>query len=105
MKHRKILHLGLLLFLAGGLFSCQRNEMTFSIPEDSITVYSTSELSDISSNWASIYAKLNPDVKIEVIETTESELLKNLDRNGYLGFIADEYHATGSGGTMWQEVV
>lgn len=105
MKNRIILRLGLLLFLSSGYLSCERNEIPGTFPENSITIYSAPELSEITSNWASIFCKLNPDVKIKVVEAAESSIVENLDQSRNLGFITDEYRASNSETSPWKEVV
>jgi len=91
MKSTMILFIGLIL-------------LNFSFPDgkdygtgnalpsdDSITVFCSPDLYTLTAAWASEYCILNSDVKIKVINVTESSAAGKLNINRNLGFISSEY--------------
>lgn len=65
------------------------NAMGFS-PSDSIRVFSTPGLYNLSSKWAEEYNKINSGAKISVFSVNPEGIAESLTRNGQIGFISGE---------------
>lgn len=61
---------------------------------DSISIISTPDLYDLTTNWAKEYCSINPELKINVINATNTETANLLDANINLGFISDKHYAS-----------
>ena len=105
MKNNIILITGLSLFLSCSFISCNRDKIRDSLPDNSFTILSSPDLNNLANTWAGVYCKLNPDVKIEVIDVPGSSIAESLENSKNLGFISGDYNKTVSGDAFWKEVV
>ena len=67
--------------------------------EKSLTVMSAPELNDLTSNWAAQYGKLNPTIKINVVNATEKASANSLS------FVSEGYPDYNNNGENWKMVI
>lgn len=67
--------------------------------EKSITVMSSPELYELTSNWATQYSQLNPSIKINVVNATEKPVVSALN------FVSEDYPVLNNNGTNWKMVI
>jgi glycine cleavage system H lipoate-binding protein/ABC-type phosphate transport system substrate-binding protein len=72
---------------------------------DSIKVVCAPELLNLSEKWAAEYNRINPDVKIRVIQATGKMPASNLFRAGAIGFIPDNYLTAEDNESAWKMIV
>lgn len=101
MKKTTILLIGLLLLC--GITNCGREKARKLASEDSITVYCTPELNSLATEWANEFCAINKDVKINVINVTESSIAKNLDKSQSIAFVTGNYDLPAK--TAWKVIV
>jgi glycine cleavage system H lipoate-binding protein/ABC-type phosphate transport system substrate-binding protein len=80
--------------------SASKNTVT---NQESISIMSTPDLYDLTSKWVSKYSKLNPDVKIEMINTSLSSNEFGAGKN--LSFISNKSRFALTDETNWSMVV
>lgn len=61
-----------------------------SVTTDSIRVFSTPDLYNISTIWATEYNKVNSGAKISVISVSDAGTVETLTKKGHLGFISGD---------------
>jgi len=61
-----------------------------TVSTDSIRVFSTPDLYNLSLKWADEYNKINAGAKISVLTVNAEGIAENLTRNGQIGFISGE---------------
>ena len=64
MKNKIKLHTAFILLVLCVCISCSRDKSPNPPQDDSISFYSTPEVYDLTKQWASVFSKLNPEVKI-----------------------------------------
>ncbi len=94
----------LLLSLCIGI-SCSRDKAQNLPQENTISFYSTPELYDLRKEWAGVYSKLNPDVEINVVNTSASSVTTNLDESRNLSFVSGDLDSVIYARTLWKVVV
>lgn len=105
MKHKINLQIGLLLLLLCSCLNCSRDKSQ-NLPQDnSISFYSTPELYDLTKQWAGVFNKLNPDVKINVVHATGSSVAENLDNSSNVSFVSSEFDSVIYARSLWKVVV
>ena len=67
--------------------------------DKSLTIMSTPELLDLTTNWAGQYSQLNPSIKINVLNS-----LEKLEVND-LSFISEDYPELNNNGANWKMVI
>ena len=67
--------------------------------EKSITVMSSPELYELTSNWATQYSQLNPSIKINIVNATEKSVVSALN------FVSEDYPVLNNNGTNWKMVI
>ena len=114
MKNLIISMVGILLIYLLALcsiVSCKRELAHTKIPgensrkENSIRVYSTPELSELTAKWAKEYCLLNPEARIKVMNVSESFINEKFESSNNLVFLTGELDTTTYKKSYWQEVV
>ena len=105
MKKMICLQLGVLLLLAGVCTNCSRDKTQEAPRKDKIVFNSSPELYDLTSEWASVFSKLNPEVEIEVLKTTESSITENLDHTTQLSFVTGNFESEINDRSLWKVIV
>jgi len=78
----------------------------YKLPQDdSIRVFSTPDLYNISKKWASEYTKLFPDAKIKVINVSSNWIKGDLLNKGDIGFVSDDYYSRFENESLWKVVI
>jgi glycine cleavage system H lipoate-binding protein/ABC-type phosphate transport system substrate-binding protein len=91
MKNSIVLFIGLLL-LNCGFADCYKDETRNKLAVDNtICIFCTPDLYNLTATWADEYCHLYPEVKIEVIHVEESSLAENLNISRNVGVISGEY--------------
>ncbi len=67
--------------------------------EKSMTVLSSPELYDLTSNWATQYNQLNPSIKIDVLKATEKPSVNTLN------FVSEDCPELNNNGANWKMVI
>ncbi|HUS86161.1 MAG TPA: substrate-binding domain-containing protein, partial [Bacteroidales bacterium] len=104
MKNTIVLFIGLLLLNCSIPDRTKEEARNNLSADDSINIFCTPDLYNLTARWASEFCNINPDVKIKVINVTESSVAENLNINRNLGFISGEYSAMHDEST-WKVVV
>ncbi|TAL64567.1 MAG: hypothetical protein EPN88_10765 [Bacteroidetes bacterium] len=104
MKNKIVLFISLLIL--NFTFSGSKKEEVRKIlsVNDSISIFCTPDLYNLTVKWASEFCSLNPDVKIRVLNTTGASVTENSDIRNNTGFISSEYSAVYDE-SMWNVVV
>jgi len=105
MKNKMYLRTGVLLLLLCTCINCKRNKSTDSPGDASISFYSTPDVIELTNEWAGVYIKLNPEVKINVLGATGSSLVENPDNNQIISFVSDESRSIENTESLWKVVV
>ena len=105
MKKRIFFKIGLLLLLACSLQNCS-NDNSRNLPgEDPVSLYTTPELYALTNELAAVFNKMNPDMEINVLTTTESALIGNLETSGSMSFVSGNTDSVVNAGSLWKVVV
>jgi len=72
---------------------------------DSIKVFSTPDLYNLSVTWAGEYNRLYPETKIRVISVSDARMVNNLKNEGSIGFVSNEYYSRFKSESLWKVVV
>lgn len=123
MKNTIFLLFGLLLIyfiVLSGVLSCKRelaknssdlvslkppSERSILFAENSINIFTTPQLNELTTKWADEYCILNNDVKIKVINILETSLTDNFNKNSSLVFSSSELDMQVYNESIWAEVV
>ena len=105
MKKMICLQLGVLLLLAGVCTNCSREKAQEAPRKDKIVLNSSPELFELTSEWAAVFSKLNPEVDIEVLEKSESTIAENLDNTAQLSFVTSNFEAEINDKALWKVIV
>jgi glycine cleavage system H lipoate-binding protein/ABC-type phosphate transport system substrate-binding protein len=102
MKNLIITFIGLLL-----LFFCDTsiNKMVAqdkSATENTISIACTSDLYNLTNNWTIEFCKLNPDIKIKVVKSTDSKPSNILNIGPNLCFISNEAFTVLDNKELWK---
>ncbi|MFC2117434.1 hypothetical protein ACFLSY_02165 [Bacteroidota bacterium] len=104
MKNTILLFIGLLLLICSFSAGKERSKNKIS-HQDSISIYSTPELYNLTRMWTDEFCSLNPDVKIEVINATVSSMTNILIKGRDLCFSSNGNYSLVNDGLIWKEVV
>ena len=105
MKNKIFLRIGLLLLLFCSCINCSRDKDPYPPQDDTISFYSTPELYDITKEWAGVFSKINPDVKINVVSASSSSVAENLDKSRDVSFVSGDFDSEIYSRTLWKVVV
>lgn len=105
MKNLKSLKIGVFVLLAGLCISCNSVKAQEVLQQDKIVLNSSPELFELTSEWAAVFCKLNPEVDIEVLKTSESAIAENLDKTAQLGFVTSNIEAAINEQNTWKVIV
>lgn len=73
---------------------------------NSFVVFCTPDISNLTTMWVNEFCRLNPDIKIQVVDVNESSIVKNLTEDKSLGFISGDFDTgTNENLTPWKEVI
>ncbi|NOY38033.1 MAG: hypothetical protein GXO83_10735 [Chlorobi bacterium] len=70
--------------------------------EDAFTIVCTADLTDLVTHWTNEYSRLNPGLRIKVINVSKPAIAKALLQNKNLGFISNEYSPVLNGEAFWK---
>lgn len=104
MKTKITLFVGLLLLLSGSWVNSKEPESKkTTTTQASISIMSAPDLYDLAVKWGSNYSNLNPEVEIEVINTS----LNNSESGtgDKLSFISNKSRSASNNATIWKMVV
>ena len=105
MKSKILVLTGLLLLFSSNLFSEQEGIKNEPSPQGKISVYSTPELYDLASRWASEYGSLNPELKINVINVNEGNMAGLVEAGANFGFTSGDQILASGGKQFWKMAV
>ena len=105
MKIKIILRIGLYLLVLCVCINCSRDKSQNPSQDDTVSFYSTPELYDLTSEWAGVYTKINPDVEIKVLNASASSLTANLDESRNVSFVSEDFDSVIYARTLWKVVV
>ena len=105
MKKTICLQLALLLLLTGVCISCSQDTAEEPPQKDKIVFNSAPELYELTSEWANCYCILNPEVEIEVLETSESSLINKLDGTTQLSFVTSDFEPEIYNRSLWKVTI
>ncbi len=98
-----------LIFIAFNLLLVISNQKAIANsnlnPHDSISIMSTPDLYNLTSNWAKEYCSVNPKVKIKVTKFMGPEKSSILREEGKLCFISNDYFSDMNSDSVWKMVV
>lgn len=91
MKKLLSLQLATILLLGGVCCNCSRDK-TEELPQtEKIVINSSPELYDLTSEWVACYLTLNPELSMEVLQTSESNMREKLSSTAQLNFITSDF--------------
>ena len=106
MKNTILLLVGLLFLNYGISNSLENNEVIENLSlEGLISIFSTPDLYNLTTKWTREFCSLNPNVKINVINVTESSIAEILKKDNNLGFISAQYQDELNDNSIWKIVV
>ena len=105
MKRMICFRLGIILLLAGLCISCNREKAQEPARQDKIVFYSSPGLYELASEWAGVFCKLNPEVDIEVLKTSESSNVENPDNTAQLSLFTSDFESEVYDRSMWKVTV
>lgn len=91
MKKGMYLLIALLLMRYNSVSCMDSTTESTSSSGDSIKVFSTPDMYNLSTMWAGEYNKLYPETKIKVVRVAGTKIDGSLFSNGNIGFISNEY--------------
>jgi len=105
MKPTVILLISLLLMNYSNLSSKEKVTENILFPEDSIRVLSTPDLYSLSAKWAEEYNRLYPDMKIRIVNVSDSKMADKHMAEGNIGFVSNDYYKGFNSQSLWRVVV
>ena len=105
MKNMVYLQIGVFVLLAGLCISCNRDKAQDLPQQDRIVLNSSPELFELTSEWAAVFCKLNPEVDIQVLKTSESTIAENLGNTAQLSFVTSSFEAEMNDKALWKVIV
>ncbi|MEN8201977.1 MAG: substrate-binding domain-containing protein [Bacteroidota bacterium] len=105
MKKMICFRLGVILLLAGLCISCNREKVKEAARQDKIVFHSSPELYELTSEWALVFSKLNPEVDIEVLKTSESSIAENINNKAQLSFVTSQFESEIYDRSLWKVIV
>lgn len=105
MKKRICLQICVLLLLGGLCFTCSKDKTQDRSGKDRIVMNSSPELYELTREWAGVFCKLNPEVEIEVVKTSESSIAENLNNTAQLSFVTSNFESEIYDRSLWKVIV
>ena len=105
MKNLIYLRTGILLLLLCTCINCNRDKSQDPPQDETISFYSTPELYDLTKEWAGVFNKINPEVKINVVSASSSSVSENLDKSMDVSFVSGDFDSEIYSRTLWKVVV
>ncbi|MFC2115881.1 hypothetical protein ACFLTU_05360 [Bacteroidota bacterium] len=105
MKNRNFLLIGLSLVLFCSFLNFGKADAQTLSPENSISFYSTPELYELTTEWAAVFCKLNPEVDIKVVNVPGHSFAESLNDSKNLGFVSGEYDSVMYTESLWKVVI
>ncbi|HEX7583437.1 MAG TPA: substrate-binding domain-containing protein [Prolixibacteraceae bacterium] len=105
MKTRIFLFIGLLMLNYS--IASSNETVTKSNPsmKGSIDVFTSPDIYNLTMKWTREYCSLNPKVKINVIQSTDNNIVDVLNTSTGIGFISEESYAALHNQSNWKVVV
>ena len=72
---------------------------------DSLKIFSTPDLYNLSIKWAEEYNKVYPDKKIKVTNVSDSKMAGSLIEKGNNGFVSSAYYSEVNSESLWKVIV
>jgi len=72
---------------------------------DSLKIFSTPDLYNLSIKWAEEYNKVYPDKKIKVVTVSDTKLVSSLIEKGNNGFVSSAYYSEVNSESLWKVIV
>jgi glycine cleavage system H lipoate-binding protein/ABC-type phosphate transport system substrate-binding protein len=102
MKNMMCHQIGVLVLLAGICISCNTNKTQDPTQKDRIVLNSSPGLYELTSEWAAVYCKLNPEMDIEVLKISESTSAEDLENTAQLSFITRDFAPDINDRALWK---
>ncbi len=91
MRDSIVLFISLLLLHCGTVDAFKDKTRKKPAPDNTLSILCTPDLYDLTTRWANEFCHLNPEVKMEVVNTEKSSFAGDLNMEGKLGFISGTY--------------
>ena len=105
MKNMMCHQIAVLVLLAGICFSCNTNKAQDATQKDRVVLNASPGLYELTSEWAAVYCKLNPEMDIEVLKISESTSAEDLENTAQLSFITRDFVPDIYDGSLWKVTV
>lgn len=102
MKEKISLQLALLLLLGGVFCNCSRDKTEELSQTEKIVINSSPELYDLTSEWVACYLTLNPELEMEVFQTSESKMREKLSSTSQLNFVTSDFIPEIKDWSLWK---
>jgi len=86
---------------------CNQKALAFgnSNPEDSIKIFSSPDLFELTNSWAKEYCAINHGARIKVLMTQSNQIERYLNSEGSLTFISNESNLSQQSKNIWKMIV
>ncbi len=105
MNRPIILLISLLLLNFGTSKGTSLKSDNSALPVDSIKIFSSPDLYNLSVKWANEYDKVNPEAKIKIISATDNKIAGNKIGNEGFGIVSDNYFSGSGNESNWKMVI
>ncbi len=105
MKHTIYLLISLLIVNYNSVSAKVSDNESASGQTDSISVFTTPNLYNLSSVWAGEYNKIYPGTKIKVVTVSNAQTIESLLKKGYIGFMKNESNFSINQESYWKVLV
>jgi len=102
MKNLIFTFIGLLLLFFGGISNNKLVAQESPTSENSISIISTPDLFNLTTDWASEFCKLNPETKIKVVKFTDANQSSILETGTNLYFVSNEAYSSLNNKELWK---
>jgi glycine cleavage system H lipoate-binding protein/ABC-type phosphate transport system substrate-binding protein len=72
---------------------------------DSLKIFSTPDLYNLSIKWTEEYNKVYPDKKIKVVTVSDTKMVSSLIEKGNNGFVSSAYYSEVNSESLWKVIV
>ena len=105
MKTRIILIIGILLFSLSLVEGNEKGTSKSDYKTSSMNIFTSPDVYSLTTKLISEYTRLNPELKVQVITTSDADLTKLLKTSPAIGFISDESLHAEENLSAWNMVV
>jgi glycine cleavage system H lipoate-binding protein/ABC-type phosphate transport system substrate-binding protein len=105
MKTRILLVIGILLLTSSFSISKAQKSRSSAVQSSSFNVFTSPELFPLTTRWVSEYCKLNPVIKVDVIQSEDKEIARLLQTGKGIGFVSDQSLSNVTNQPGWNMVV